>query len=417
MAEGAGETMREAPLGGFDRSFLVTMIRDFFVILVLVTAAEFALKAGLVVYEFRVNGEAEAQSKAAEVADNVRAIMLNEGGPVAARALYPIIQENLRELGWAVAIEPSAVTVASIEEAFGFTPLGASRASWPEGAYAEGRVEIRAEAFCQTCHVEAEIGDVLGVVTARSYLDRELVAWWTSLQLTGLLSIGKIVLHTLLLFAILRARMAPLLRLRSVVSDLSRAFGGLGRRVEVASLDEFGALSRDLNMFLDRISRVFGELDAVLRRVVAVNDDIVRIQTGLRGKLDEFAAGMRRVERDAMLGARREPMLSNEWFDAMGESIESLRRVAEGAGPAPDVSAIQDRLRAVVSHAERQVETNMALFRALADLGDRSEGLRGDLAEMARLEERLRGVIDSGAALLGRLQGDAPREVGPAPAA
>jgi hypothetical protein len=393
----------EPQVGGFDRSFLIVMIRDFFVILVIVTVAEFALKAGMVVWKFRYDGPEAAQLQAEAVAANVRSIMLNEGGPVAARALYPIMQSNLDDLGWLAAIEPSAVTVASIEETFGFRPRGAVVESWPEGRHNEAQVSIRAEAFCQTCHVQAQIGDVLGVVTVRRYLADELAAWRESIQITGLLAVGKIVLHSILLFVLLKARMAPLMRLREVVGGLSRAFGGLDARVKVASTDEFGALSRDLNLFLDRIQRVVGELDGVLRRVVSVNDDIMKLQGDLRDRLDDFSAGVRRVERGAMLGARREPMLSVEWFEAMRAAIEGAR-----AAGINDPAALAERLSAVVHHAERQVETNMALFEQLARLGEESEAFRRDLSEMTRLEERMRGVIESGAALLSRLQSHQP---------
>jgi hypothetical protein len=394
----------EDRLGGFDRSFLVVMIRDFFVILLLVTVAEFALKAAMVVWEFDTAGRAATEDAAREVADNVRAIMVNEGGPVAARALYPIMQSGMESLGFLMAIEPSRVTIDSIQESFGFPPRGVQPPAWPEGRYVEGVVEIRAEAFCQTCHVRAQVGDVLGTVTVRHYLANDLAAWWKSLQITALLSLGKIVLHSVLLFLILKARMAPLLQLRDAVGGLSRAFGRLDRRVAVASRDEFGALSRDLNLFLERLQRVVAELDAVLRRVVAVNDDIVRIQTELRDRLDGFVAGVHRVERRAMLGARREPMLSAEWFDAMRDGVAALTLPGANVDPA----AVAEKLRAVIAHAEAQVATNMQLFEDLAALGDDSERFRRDLSEMARLEERLQGVIETGTALLSRLQGPPP---------
>jgi len=397
MAQSGREA--EAGVGGFESSFLITMIRDFFIILVLVTALEFALKAALVVYEFDTAGATKAAEVADEVAGNVRAIMLNEGGPVAARALYPILERKFDELGFLVAIEPTPVTVASIEEMFGFRPRGVPAEDWPEGRHNEARAEIRAEAFCQSCHVRAQIGDVLGVVTVRNYLDRDLESWWKSLQLSGALSMGKIVLHSLLLFLLLKARMAPLMRLRAVVGDLSRAFGGLNRRVAVGSRDEFGALSHDLNVFLDRISRIVADLDVMLRRVVTVNDDVMRLQSELRHKLDGFSAGVRRVERQAMTSARREPTLSAEWYDAMRAEVDNLRGVSNA-----DPAAVYDKLSAVIALAERQMETNVAVFEALARLGEESETFRDDLAEMTRLEERMRGVIDTGAALLSRLR-------------
>ena len=411
MERSAGDArdMSREPLGGFDRSFLVTMIRDFFVILVLVSLAEFALKAGLVVWSFERDGPAQTRAVAEEVADNVRQIMLNEGGPVAARTLYPILQENLEARGHLVEIAPSPVTVASIESTFGFVARGMPAPDWPEGRHNAATVELRAEAFCQDCHVQAEIGDVLGVVTVRNYLSRELEVWWKGVQLTGALALGKTVLHSVLLFLLLKARMAPLMALRGAVSGLSRAFGGLDRRVEVTSQDEFGALARDLNVFLDRLTRIVAELDEVLRRVVGVNDDIMRIQSDLRGRIARFTASMREVERRAMLAARREPMLSQEWFEAMGGSIAALRATAEADAAGPALSETLDRLSAVIGHARGQIETNAALFEDLARLGEEAEQFRDALAEMARLEERLNGVIESGAALVGRLQaGGAP---------
>jgi len=391
-----------AALGGFDRSFLVTMIRDFFLILLLVTVAEYALKAAMVVYDFKARGQAQARDVAEEVAGHVRQIMLNEGGPVAARTLYPILQENFSDLGYVIEIAPSAVTIASIEQSFGFTPRGMMVAAWPEGRHNSATVEIRAEAFCQTCHVAAEIGDVLGAVTVRNYLSREIDAWTKGLQITSVLAVGKIVLHSVLLFLLLRSRMAPLMQLRAMVGGLSRAFGSLDARADVRSPDEFGGLARDLNLFLDRISRVVAELDAVLHRVVAVNDDILRIQSDMRDRIDGFVGGLHKLERQAMLNARREPLLSPEWFDAMGAAVERLRAaLPEGA---EDPAAVLERLRAVIDTAERQIATNMALFEELARLGEESGRFQHALADMARLEERMRGVIDTGAALVARLQ-------------
>lgn len=47
-------------IGRFDKSFLVRMIKDFFLVLLAVSVLEFALKAAAVYYNFSVNGGAEA---------------------------------------------------------------------------------------------------------------------------------------------------------------------------------------------------------------------------------------------------------------------------------------------------------------------------------------------------------------------
>ncbi|PKP62409.1 MAG: histidine kinase, partial [Alphaproteobacteria bacterium HGW-Alphaproteobacteria-8] len=121
-----------------------------------------------------------------------------------------------------------------------------------------------------------------------------------------------------------------------------------------------------------------------------------------RDRIDGFVGGVHKLERQAMLNARREPLLSPEWFDAMGAAVDRLRdTLPEGA---EDPAALLERLRAVIVTAERQIETNMALFEELARLGEDSGRFQHALADMARLEERMRGVIDTGAALVARLQ-------------
>jgi HAMP domain-containing protein len=393
-------------IGRFDKSFLIHMIRDFFVVLVIVTLVEFSLKAALVYYNYVVNGVAEAEVVAEDLADNVRSIMRNEGGPVAARTMYPILEENWSDLGYVVAIVPAPVTVRSIEEGFGFTPRGIPAENWPEGRFQVAQLDIEAEEFCLACHTQAEVGEVLGSVIVRNYLSRDFALWFKDVQLTGILAAGKILLHSLLLFLILRARMEPLMELRSVVSNLARAYGRLDHRAEIRTSDEFGALARDLNLFLDRITGIVRELDNVLGKVVSANDDIVAVQGNLRQTVDEVVSDVRQLERNAMLSAKREPRLSNEWFDAVRHSIAALDDAlaqVDDSGPAAE---LLETLRQVVVNAEAQTRTSEELYDRLADLGDRSETLKASTLEMSRLEERLKGIIETCGGLVRRLRTD-----------
>lgn len=390
-------------IGRFDKSFLIHMIRDFFIILVIVTVLEFSLKAALVYYNYVANGEDEAQVVAEDLADNVRSIMRNEGGPVAARTMYPILETNWSDLGYVIAIEPAPVTVASIEEGFGFTPVGIPAEDWPEGNFRVSSVDVEAEAFCLACHTQAEVGDTLGTVTVRNYLARDFALWAEDVRLTAALSAGKIVLHSFLLFLILRARLEPLMELRSTVSRLARAYGSLGHRAEIRTSDEFGVLARDLNLFLDRISTIIGELDAVLGKVVAVNDDVIALQSDLRGSIDRVVSDVRRLERDAMISAKREPRLSNEWFAAVRGQIAEL----DAALPETETASaaeLLESLRAVVADAEAKIASSEEVFRKLADIGDQSETLKGSMLEMTRLEERLQSIVETCGNLVRRLQ-------------
>ena len=393
-----------ASIGRFDKSFLIHMIKDFFLVLVLVSIIEFALKAGKVYWDYRANGESQAQEVAEEISDNIVSIMSNSGGPVAARTIYPILEKAWADLGYEIAIVPSALTVKSIEQTFQFTPEGIPIDGMADEEHKTATVKIAAREVCVSCHVGAVSGDVLGQVTVRNYIGRDFAMWWEDVKLTMGLALGKIVLHSILLFLILRSRMEPLLRLRSVVSGLSRAYSDLNQRADVRTADEFGVLARDLNVFLDRISRLVEELDTVLRKVVNVNDDIIQIQTDLRSRIDNVVQNTRAIERNAMLTAKREPKLSDAWFDAVKRSVVELDAELARVKATPGAEPLLDNLRAVVANAEVQIENSEQVYLSLADLGDEADSLRHPMAEMTRLEERMQTIIETGTQLVGRLR-------------
>jgi methyl-accepting chemotaxis protein len=178
----------------------------------------------------------------------------------------------------------------------------------------------------------------------------------------------------------------------------------LDQRAEIRTEDEFGALAYDLNIFLDRINRLIAELNQVLLRVVAVNDDIVTVQSDLRGQIDRVVTGVRRLERDAMIAAKREPRLSNDWFKAIRTSVQALDDKLAQAGEIPQAGELLEALRTVVGHAETQLETSEKVFERLAAVGNDTENLRGAMAEMTRLEERMKTIIETGGTLVRRLQ-------------
>ena len=95
--------------GFFERSFMFRMIRDFFLLLVIVAVLELGLRYAQY-YEFKNNEPARVQV-ADKLSNDIRSIMLNAGGPTAARTIYPIIDKNYHDLGFLVAVEPSQITV------------------------------------------------------------------------------------------------------------------------------------------------------------------------------------------------------------------------------------------------------------------------------------------------------------------
>ena len=216
--------------------------------------------------------------------------MLNSGGPLAAQTVYPILNRNFKDLGLAIAVIPSAVTVESMKLSFNIIANGLQPV-WKTGPHLESVVNITAEQFCLNCHVKAKVGDVLGIVKVGSYLERKETAWWSEVKLTaGSLSL-KILVHTILLFFLLKVRMAPLLSLRSTVSRLARGLMDLSPRAKVTGEDEFGELAQDLNYFLDRINLVVTDLDQMLNKVVDASSQLGSLNRDLEQTVDGLREG------------------------------------------------------------------------------------------------------------------------------
>lgn len=213
--------------GRFDRSFFIHLVVSFVSLLLVVAGVELILRFSFVIYEYRSEGAEASQLAAERVASDVESIMLNSGGPVASRTIYPILERNFRRVGagFDVAIEPSAVTVRSIHEKFGFEPKG-TPARWRKGSYNEGRVDLHAEKFCLQCHTAASVGDVLGSVIVRDYLSVRMGRLWHEVQFAAGLNIIKIVVYTVILFFLMRKLMAPLLSFRGAVSQLAEGRRG-----------------------------------------------------------------------------------------------------------------------------------------------------------------------------------------------
>ena len=266
--------------GRFDRSFVIRTIRDFLLALTIIIVLELGGRFALEWYQFQ-RQEKEATELAAErLASDVRDIMLNQGGPVAARTVYPIIRRNHEEIGLEIAIVPSSLTIDAIRQSFGFEPKGL-QPEWSDGRHHEATVELTAEPFCTTCHFTAKPGDVLGQVSVRSYQSAHLSEWWAEARVISVVGMANVILHTIVLFLLLRMRMEPLLRLRSAVARLAKGRLDLSQRAEVRSDDEFGELALDFNHFLDRVSHLVEDLDAVLHKVVAVNERLAQVSTDM----------------------------------------------------------------------------------------------------------------------------------------
>ncbi len=390
----------------FEQSFIFHMIRDFFALLVLVAVVELGIRYAAVRWDFSRHEPARVASAAQQLANDVKSIMLNAGGPTAARTVYPILNRNYEDLGLSIAVLPSPVTVESIKVQLGMDAKGL-QPRWAEGTHTEASVELRAEQFCQGCHVKALLGDVLGTVQVRSYLQRMEAMWWHEVRLTAVALSMKILVHTILLFLLLRIRMEPLLALRQTMSVLARGVMDLSPRATVKGHDEFAELAQDLNHFLDRITQIVHDLDRILSEVVSVGTRLGQVNVQLERQLSGLRdAGIQAVEHGMRQRLDIQRVASREAgaFESLTRTLEDLVAAAPSRPDVvPALGEYLQRIRSSFSAVNSALEVTAAGLAAPEMPSAQYQVFAQSLHDMALLEATMQQVAESGQQVLHRL--------------
>ncbi len=403
--------MHNTSLGRFEQSFMFHMIRDFFLLLLVVAGVELGLRYGLVLYDFRTGEPTRVDRAAQQLAGDVKSIMLNSGGPTAAQTVYPILDRNYGDLGLSIAVVPADVTVASMKATRAMDAKGLP-ARWPAGEHMAASVTLTAEQFCLGCHVKAQVGEVLGTVTVRSYLASKEANWWHEVRLTGGVLAFNIIVHTIVLFLLLKVRMEPLLSLRSTVADLAKGLMDLSPRARVKSDDEFGELALDLNHFLDRIGTVVHDLDKILSEVVAVGTRLGALNRHLERQLDGLRDGALHSLGDASRRSLQTQLVAARESGAFGVLLRTVDTLLAAADSPTRLQAASTTaaLRAQLLHLRSSFEAVAAALAAGAApvavpeaQSAEYQAFAQSLREMAMLEATMQAVAESGQQLLHRL--------------
>jgi len=382
------------------------MIRDFFLVLVGLICLELGIRYLLVIYHFERRDKITTQLEAEQLATDLRDIMLNSGGPIAARTIYPIFKRNREEIGLQIAIIPSKKTVTSIRKMFDFEPRGIPP-QWSKGEHHEYTVELRAEKFCTKCHVDASVGDVLGHVTVRSYLSTQLNNWWNEVKLTSVMGMANVLVHTIVLFFLLKIRMEPLLSLRSTISNLAKGGIDLTYRAKVKSHDEFGELALDLNAFLDRLTYIVEDLQKILKEIVSVTDRMNQVNTQMDAEFKTKHAETQQAIKLAFDERQENPVFTEDTI----VDIKTILSALDGLSRDNIISEkVEGRTRYVLNNFKEATTQLQDTFRRfdhvghmLIDLSNDIYGLTHFKHEIEILEEKMRVIAESGQILINRL--------------
>ncbi len=390
---------------GFEQSFMFHMIRDFFFLLIVVAGLELGIRYAMVVYDFKSNEPQRVERAAEQLAEDVKSIMLNSGGPTAAQTVYPILNRNYDGLGLSIAVVPSEITIESIKQTFKLNPLGLVQL-WQEGENKESSAQLKAEQFCLGCHVKAKVGDVLGTVTVRSYLSRKVASWLDEVRVTASALSLKIVIHTIVLFFLLKVRMEPLLALRTTAASLAKGVMNLSPRTKVNSKDEFGELAQDINHFLDRVKQIVHDLDTILSEVVSVGSRLGVLNRHLEQQLD----GMRDDtfqhswnENQRNLSMQIVTARETGAFEVLVQTLDDLSRSSERREELGPLRAQLAKLQgsfSSITNAVLDASPSPDIAKAQAA---QYQALSQSLREMALLEASMQKIAQSGQQVIHRL--------------
>jgi methyl-accepting chemotaxis protein len=399
--------MKTSDFGRFEKSFTFHMMRDFFLLLVLVAAVEMGVRYASMTYEFQTTEQERLNKATQQLADDVKAIMLNSGGPVAAQTVYPILDRNYEGLGLAIAVVPSPATIESIQQTFKFRPLGL-QPTWEAGEHKEASISLHAEQFCLGCHVKARVGDVLGTVSVRSYLKPKEDAWWNEMSLMASALSIKIILHTVVLFLLLKVRMEPLLSLRSTTAALAKGVMNLSPRATVKTTDEFGELAADLNHFLDRVKLIVHDLDKILSEVVNAGERITLINRELEQQIDGLRETAIENNNSDVQRALSSQLIAAREIGSFEIIIQTLDELVSAKLPddkdAKELKGKLEQLKtsfARVSNVVKEVSPAPVLVDKEAS---QYLALSQALREMAMLEGSMQKVAEAGRTLVQRLE-------------
>lgn len=403
--------MKVYEFGRFEKSFSFHMIRDFFLLLLLVTCVELGIQYASMVYKFKTTEQSRIDASAQGLADDIKAIMLNSGGPTAAQTIYPILRRNYEDVGLAIAVLPSELTIKSIEQTFRFTPIGL-QPSWAVGEHIEAVTSLKSEEACLGCHIKAKVGDILGTITVRSYLEPKESAWWEQVSLmAGAMSI-KIVFHTILLFLLLRARMEPMMSLRATTAALAKGVMDLSPRAKVNSADEFGELAADLNSFLDRVKLLVHDLDQILSEVMSVGDRLGTLSRGLEQQLEDMRESSSHADLEGAQRSVANQLVAAREAGAFEVLMNTLDEVIAAkftnSADAEQLRANLLRLKKSFLTVTEAVSTSAPNPETAPSEVSQFLAISQSLREMTVLEGSMQKVAESGQRLIDRLQGSKP---------
>ncbi|WP_164880945.1 methyl-accepting chemotaxis protein [Aestuariirhabdus litorea] len=259
------------------------------------------------------------------------------------------------------------------------------------GLQSAGRVEIRlsedgtsVEAFSPVSvgHTDKNWGVFIEVPQTAVYasanaLETKLVERGKNSTLVGVLvALVIAALALLLIWLAARQLVRPLQGVARRLQDIASGEGDLTRRLDVASQDEVGELSRNFNLFMDKLQGIIGDVVTSVEQVRGTADRAARVSDhtsqGVMGQLGEV---------DLVATASEEmTATAHDVAENAARGAESAREADEAAAEGKHVVA---QTTETIEKLAQELEQSMAVVERLAADSDNINKILGVIQGIA----------------------------------
>jgi len=144
-----------------------------------------------------------------------------------------------------------------------------------------------AQKDCISCHQNAEVNQVLGVMDLTMSRNKSDAMIFSSIQQVSIWVVGIILLAGVVISVLVqRGVITPVDNLLVILEDMAKGEGDLTRRLPVNTNDEFGKLAETFNQFIGNLGEMISESQ---KASGAINEKLVEMMTGAEATVDAIA--------------------------------------------------------------------------------------------------------------------------------